>query len=65
MSRSELVHKLAQAGARGDREALQHTMNLLINEARAQQQHSHAERLSAVLNNERGKARPLKKQEML
>jgi hypothetical protein len=65
MSRSELVHKLAQAGARGDREALQHTMNLLINEARAQQQHSHADQLSAVLNDERGKARPLRKQETI
>ena len=64
MSRSELVHKLAQAGARGDREALQHTMNLLITEARSQQQHSHANRLSAVLNEGRDKTPSVRKQEM-
>lgn len=52
MSRSDLVHRLAQAGACGDRKALQRTMDALISEARAQQQHSYANRLASVLKDE-------------
>lgn len=52
MSRSELVHRLAQAGVRGDRKALQRTMDALISEARAQQQHSYANRLAGVLKDD-------------
>ncbi|PJI56038.1 ATPase [Methylobacterium radiotolerans] len=55
MSRSDLVYKLAEAGAKGDRNALQRTMDLLISEAAAQGQHSQASRLSGLMNGEKPK----------
>ncbi len=49
MSRSELVYRLAKAGAQGDRDALEQTMDLLVSEAQQEGRHSHARRLSGVL----------------
>ena len=49
------MYKLAEAGAKGDRNALQRTMDLLISEAAAQGQHSQASRLSGLMNGEKPK----------
>ncbi|MGX9981551.1 ATP-binding protein [Methylobacterium fujisawaense] len=48
MSRSDLVFRLAEAGAKGDRDALQRTMDLLATEAIEQGRHSQARRLSGL-----------------
>lgn len=45
MPRADLVYELAKAGAKGDQQALERTMNALIAEAQANQQHSYARRL--------------------
>lgn len=49
MSRSDLVYRLAEAGAKGDRDALQRTMDLLATEAAEQGRHSQARRLTGLL----------------
>ncbi len=56
MSRSNLVQKLAKAGYSNDKTAVRSTMKALMEEARAQQQHSHAERLLNIMNEFEGKA---------
>lgn len=48
MSRSELVHKLVDASARGDRDALSRTMDMLIAEASREGRHSEARRLTTA-----------------
>ncbi|MFJ7439656.1 AAA family ATPase [Methylorubrum thiocyanatum] len=49
------MYKLAEAGAKGDRGALERTMDLLISEAAAQGRHSQANRLSELMNGEKPK----------
>lgn len=65
MSRNELVHRLAQAGARNDQRTVRDTMHALIAEAHAQQQHSYATRLSSALPESEQKRRPVGRSPML
>jgi SpoVK/Ycf46/Vps4 family AAA+-type ATPase len=53
MSRSDLVYRLAEAGAKGDRDALQRTMDLLAAEATEQGRHSQARRLTGLLTSDK------------
>ncbi|MBB3997484.1 AAA family ATPase [Aureimonas pseudogalii] len=48
MSRDNLVHRLAEAGLRNDKEALHRTMKALASEARAEQRRGFADRLDAL-----------------
>ncbi|TWA66476.1 ATPase family protein associated with various cellular activities (AAA) [Azospirillum brasilense] len=49
MSRSDLVIKLVEAGAQGDRPMLRRTVEAIVAEERAKQHHTFADRLSGAL----------------